>query len=65
VLEENAGHARAMIRAVAESFGPERTPSPQGLDRVLDTALITAPAKRAPELVRKLDAVAGRVLHAS
>ena len=65
VLEENAGHARAMIRAVAESFGPEREPSPQGLDRVLDTALITAPAKRAPELVRKLDAVAGRVLHAS
>lgn len=65
VLEENAGHARAVIRAVAESFGPERTPSPQGLDRVLDTALITAPAKRDPALVAKLDAVAGRVLHAS
>ncbi|MEQ8826262.1 MAG: S-methyl-5'-thioadenosine phosphorylase [Parvibaculum sp.] len=62
VLEENAGHARAMIRAVAESFGPEREPSPQGLDRVLDTALITAPAKRDPALVKKLDAVAGRVL---
>ncbi|MEQ9795707.1 S-methyl-5'-thioadenosine phosphorylase [Parvibaculum sp.] len=62
VLEENAGHARAMIRAVAESFGPERAPSPQGLDRVLDTALITAPAKRDPALVKKLDAVAGRVL---
>jgi len=62
VLEENAGHARAVIRAVATSFGPERTPSPQGLDRVLDTALITAPDKRDPELVRKLDAVAGRVL---
>lgn len=65
VLEENAGHARAMIRSVAESFGPEREPSPQGLDRVLDTALITAPARRDPELVAKLDAVAGRVLHAS
>jgi len=62
VLEENAGHARAVIRAVAESFGPERTPSPQGLDRVLDTALITSPAKRDPALVSKLDAVAGRVL---
>ncbi|HMM14570.1 MAG TPA: S-methyl-5'-thioadenosine phosphorylase [Parvibaculum sp.] len=62
VLEENAGHARAVVRAVAESFGPERAPSPQGFDRVLDTALITAPAKRDPELVRKLDAVAGRVL---
>ncbi|MBX3488795.1 S-methyl-5'-thioadenosine phosphorylase [Parvibaculum sp.] len=62
VLEENAGHARAVIRAVAESFGPERQPSPQGLDRVLDTALITAPDKRDPALVKKLDAVAGRVL---
>lgn len=63
VLEENAGHARAVIRAVAASFGPEREPSPQGLDRVLDTALITSPAKRDPALVSKLDAVAGRVLN--
>ncbi|ABS63859.1 methylthioadenosine phosphorylase [Parvibaculum lavamentivorans DS-1] len=63
VLEENAGHARAVIRAVATSFGPEREPSPQGLDRVLDTALITSPAKRDPALVKKLDAVAGRVLN--
>ncbi|MEX1152701.1 S-methyl-5'-thioadenosine phosphorylase [Parvibaculum sp.] len=62
VLEENAGHARAVIRAVATSFGPERAPSPQGFDRVLDTALITAPGKRDPALVKKLDAVAGRVL---
>jgi 5'-methylthioadenosine phosphorylase len=62
VLEENAGHARAVIRAVATSFGPERTPSPQGFDRVLDAALITAPDKRDPALVKKLDAVAGRVL---
>ena len=65
VLGENAEHARTMIRAVAESFGPERAPSPQGLDRVLDTALITAPEKRDPALVKKLDAVAGRVLGAS
>jgi 5'-methylthioadenosine phosphorylase len=65
VLEENAGNARALIRSVATSFGPEREPSPQGLDRVLDTALITAPEKRNPETVKKLDAVAGRVLRAS
>tara|TARA_R110002110_G_scaffold18212_8_gene76754 strand:- start:2293 stop:3186 length:894 start_codon:yes stop_codon:yes gene_type:complete len=65
VLEENAGHARAVIRSVAESFGPEREPSPQGLDRVLDTALITAPAKRDPAMIKKLDAVAGRVLGAA
>lgn len=65
VLEENAGHARAVIRSVAESFGPERVPSPQGLDRVLDSALITAPAQRDPAMIKKLDAVAGRVLGAA
>ena len=33
-----------------------------GSDRALDNALITAPEARDPELIRKLDAVAGRVL---
>ena len=32
---------------------------------VLDTALITAPAKRDPELVKKLDAVAGQAFEQS
>ncbi len=36
----------------------------QGCDRVLDTALITAPEKRDPALIKKLDAVAGRILKA-
>ncbi|MDE1173372.1 MAG: S-methyl-5'-thioadenosine phosphorylase [Parvibaculaceae bacterium] len=60
VLEENAGHARALVGAVARRIGPERQPSP--LDTVLDTALITAPEKRDPALIAKLDAVAGRIL---
>lgn len=62
ILGDNADRARAMLRSVAESFGPERMPSPQGFDRVLDNALITAPAKRDPAVLAKLDAVAGRVL---
>ena len=33
-----------------------------GSDRALDTAIITAPEARDPELLKKLDAVAGRVL---
>ena len=33
-----------------------------GSDRALDTAIITAPDARDPELMKKLDAVAGRVL---
>jgi 5'-methylthioadenosine phosphorylase len=51
-----------LIKRVAPMLGPERTPSPLGIERTLDTALITAPDKRDPELFRKLDAVAGRVL---
>ena len=62
ILGDNADKARAMLRSVAESFGPQRMPSPQGFDRVLDNALITAPEKRDPAVLKKLDAVAGRVL---
>ncbi len=37
---------------------------PAGCDRALDTALITAPEARDPEVLARLDAVAGRVLGA-
>jgi 5'-methylthioadenosine phosphorylase len=62
VLTGNAEKARKLVMAVAPKLGPERTPSPDGIETVLDTALITAPEKRDPELMKKLDAVAGRVL---
>ena len=62
VLSQNAEKARRLIARVAPKLGPERTPSPLGIEHVLDTAFITAPDKRDPELFAKLDAVAGRVL---
>jgi len=62
ILFSNADNARALIKRVVPMLGPNRTPSPLGIERTLDTALITAPDKRDPELFRKLDAVAGRVL---
>jgi 5'-methylthioadenosine phosphorylase len=37
---------------------------PEGTDRALDAALITAPEARDPAVLAKLDAVAGRVLGA-
>ncbi|MGB3250770.1 MAG: S-methyl-5'-thioadenosine phosphorylase, partial [Tabrizicola sp.] len=37
-------------------------PCPHGCDRALSHAIMTAPDKRDPELLAKLDAVAGRVL---
>ena len=62
VLSQNAEKARRLIARVAPKLGPERTPSPLGIEHVLDTAFITAPDKRDPELFAKLDAVAGRLL---
>jgi 5'-methylthioadenosine phosphorylase len=62
MLFENGDKARALLKRVVPKLGPNRTPSPLGVEHVLDTALITAPEKRDPELFSKLDAVAGRVL---
>ena len=57
--------ARRLVTRVAPKLGPKRTPSPLGIEHVLDTAIITAPEKRDPELFARLDAVAGRVLKRS
>ena len=62
VLLGNADKARALIKGAVPKLGPERKNSPLGIETVLDTALITAPEKRDPELFKKLDAVAGRIL---
>ena len=47
---------------LAHDFPREHEPCPIGSDRALDTALITAPEARDQNLLKKLDAVAGRVL---
>ena len=62
VMTQNAANARRLIQAVAPKLGPDRKPCPLGVETMLDMALITAPDKRDPALVAKLDAVAGRVL---
>jgi 5'-methylthioadenosine phosphorylase len=62
VLTANADNARRLIVRAAPKLGPERTPSPLGIEHVLDTAVITSYDKRDPALFEKLDAVAGRVL---
>jgi 5'-methylthioadenosine phosphorylase len=64
VLNANAEKAGALVARLARDFPREHEPCPIGSDRALDTALITAPEARDPELLRKLDAVAGRVLRA-
>src|SRR5262249_37903159 len=61
VLSANAGKAKRLVAGLARDFPREHEPCPIGSDRALDTALITAPEARDPDLLRKLDAVAGRV----
>jgi 5'-methylthioadenosine phosphorylase len=62
VLNSNADKAKSLVARLAKIFPREHEPCPIGSDRALDTALITAPEARDPELLKRLDAVAGRVL---
>lgn len=61
-LTGNADKGRALVSRLPALLGPNREPCPDGCDRALEYAIMTAPEKRDPELVAKLDAVAGRVL---
>ena len=62
-LKANAANAAALVKALADELGgTSRKPCPQGCDRALDHAILTAPDKRDPAVLAKLDAVAGRLL---
>ena len=62
VLIANAEKATRLASRLASDLPREHEPCPIGSDRALDTAIITASEVRDPELLKKLDAVAGRVL---
>ena len=62
VMGANVGHARNLLEQVVPMLSGARAPCPQGCDRALEFAVMTAPGQRDPALVAKLDAVAGRVL---
>ena len=62
VLTANAEKAKLLVARLAQDFPREHEPCPIGSDRALDNALITAPEARDRRLLKKLDAVAGRVL---
>ena len=62
-LTGNADKGRALVARLPGLQGADRAPCPHGCDRALDFALLTAPEKRDPALVAKLDAVAGRILN--
>ena len=63
VLTTNAEKAKRLVGRLARDFPRTHEPCPIGSDRALDTAIITAPEARDRKLIKKLDAVAGRVLN--
>ncbi|MFC3229610.1 S-methyl-5'-thioadenosine phosphorylase [Marinibaculum pumilum] len=64
VLHDNAQKAKDLVRALVPRLDDRPAVCSSGCDRALDTAIITAPEARDPNLAAKLDAVAGRVLAA-
>jgi len=62
VMHANADNAKRLVARLARDFPAEHAPCPIGSDTALDYAIITAPEARDPDLMRKLDAIAGRVL---
>jgi 5'-methylthioadenosine phosphorylase len=61
-LMGNSEKGRALVKGLPERLGAVREDCPHGCDRALEFAIMTAPEKRDPALLAKLDAVAGRVL---
>jgi 5'-methylthioadenosine phosphorylase len=63
VLMANADRARNLVRKVAPRLHDDVGAAACGCRRALEHALITAPDARDPEMIRRLDAIAGRVLN--
>lgn len=61
IVHENAAKAARLLSRLLHDFPSEHEPCPVGSDRALDTALITAPDARDPELLRKLAPIMARV----
>ncbi len=63
-MKNNSGLAKAFVLRLAIHFPRQHPICPGGSDRALEHAIMTAPDKRDAGMMRKLSAVAGRVLQA-
>ncbi|MBM1311710.1 S-methyl-5'-thioadenosine phosphorylase [Sulfitobacter mediterraneus] len=61
-LMGNADKGRALVSKLPKLLGTDRAPCQHGCDRALEYAILTQPDARDPEVMAKLDAVAGRVI---
>lgn len=62
VLLDNADKGRALVKQVTPVLSGRELSCTDSCHTALDFAIITSPDAREPEMVKKLDAVAGRVL---
>jgi 5'-methylthioadenosine phosphorylase len=62
VVQDNADRAKSLIQAVVPMLARHEGACPHGCRHALDNAIITAPEALDPDMVRRLEAVAGRVL---
>ena len=62
VLLANADKARSLIKTVAPRVGADPAAAACSCRCALEHALLTAPAARDPQMIERLEAVAGRVL---
>jgi 5'-methylthioadenosine phosphorylase len=62
VLLDNADKGRNLVKETAPKLSGRSETCHAGCQTALESALITAPDARDPEMIKKLDAVAGRVL---
>ena len=63
VLTANADNARSLVKASSEAVSSDQLSSNCSCKSSLENAIITSPDSRDQELVKKLDAVAGRLLN--
>jgi 5'-methylthioadenosine phosphorylase len=63
VLQENTKKARSLIKSLSARMKERPAICPSGDDLALEAALITAPEARDPDMLKNLDAVAGRILN--
>jgi 5'-methylthioadenosine phosphorylase len=63
-LMGNADKGRDLVKRLPALLTANRAPCEHGCDRALEFAILTTPDARDPEVMAKLDAVAGRVLNA-
>jgi len=63
VLRANADNARSLVKKISPRIRTDQSAQSCGCRTALEYALITPPEGRDPELVEKLDAVAGRMLN--